>query len=540
MIEPRAAHWPRLLALLGGVLLASGNHARAGDAPPQILRVGNYGEPQDLDPQVETGIPEHRILMAIFEGLAREDPHDLHPLPGLAESWDVSAGGLVYTFHLRPGLQWSNGDPLTAGDFIQSYRRILTPSFAAEYAYLLYNFVQGAAEYYQGKLTDFSRVGFQAPDPRTLVVTLKSPTPYLLKIIACHQVWDPVPVAVIARFGPLDQKGTAWTRPENFVGDGPYLLKSWEPHQKIVLARNPRYWDRSHVKLDEIEFYPVDDQPTEERMFRTGQLDTTAELPRAKVDVYRKKNPAALRIDPLLGIYFYRFNVSRPPFNDPRVRRALAMAIDRESLVRNVTRGGERPAYAVSYPGDAGYTPLARLTGGVPEARRLLAEAGYPGGRGFPPVELLYNTHQMHQQMAEAIGAMWRTNLGIEIQLVNQEWKVYLDSQHTDNFQIERSGWIADYPDPHVFLEIWETNNGNNDTLWSNPEYDRLLHAALAAKDEAARYALYQKMDAILVAECPVIPIFYYTSVYLVNPKVRGWWPTLLDDHPWQDVWLEN
>ncbi len=520
-------------------LAATALAAAAG--PPQVLRVGNYGEPQDLDPQVVTGVPEHRILMSLFEGLVTEDPHDLHPIPGLAESWDISPDGLTYTFHLRANLTWSNGDPITAGDFLDSYKRMLTPSFAAEYAYLLYNFVQGAAEYYQGKLTDFSKVGFKAPDTRTLVVALKSPTPYLLKIIACHYAWDAVPTRVIAKFGSLDQKETRWTRPGNIVSSGPFMLKAWTQNQKIVVERNPYYWDAAGVKLDGIEFYPTEDQPTEERMFRAGELDTTYELPRAKVAVYREKDPTELRIDPWLGIYYYRFNVTRPPVNDKRVRKALALAIDRDSLLRNVTRGGEQPAYAVSYPGDAGYAPTAQLQGGVAEAQRLLAEAGFPGGKGFPRTEVLYNTHEMHRQIAEAIQAMWRKNLGIEVGLVNQEWKVYLDTQHdTHDFQIERAGWIADYPDPNVFLEIWETKNGNNDTLWGNAEYDRLLHAALAAKDDTARYAIYQKMDAILVDECPVMPIFYYTSVYLVSNRVRGWWPTLLDDHPWKYVYLEN
>jgi oligopeptide transport system substrate-binding protein len=542
------ARWPvhSLAWLLAALLLGQGCGRQdktdsAQAEPRQILRLGNGAEPQDLDPQAVTGVPEWTIIMGLFEGLVTADPHDLHPVPGLAESWDVSPDGLVYTFHLRANLRWSNGDPIVADDFIQSYRRMLTPSFAAEYAYLLYNFVQGAKEYYSGKLTDFSQVGFRAIDARTLRVTLKEPTPYLLSIIACSYVWDAVPTKVIAQFGPLDRRDTHWTRPGNLVGSGPFLLKSWEPNQKIVVVRNPNYWDAAQVKLDAIEFYPTEDLPTEERMFRADQLDATFDLSPGKIDPYRRDHPDELRIDPWLGIYFYRFNVTRAPYNDVRVRRALALAIDREKLTKDIMRGGEIPAYAVSYPGNAGYTPRARLTGGVAEAQRLLAAAGYPGGRGFPPVEILYNTLEYHRQIAEAIQAMWRENLGIDVRLVNQEWKVYLDTQHvTHNFQIARAGWIADYPDPHVFLEIWETGNGNNDTLWGSAEYDRLLHAALRAKTKAERYEIYQKMDAILVEECPVIPIFYYTKVYLLNPRVKGWWPTLIDLHPLKYVYLEN
>ncbi|PTX92546.1 peptide ABC transporter substrate-binding protein [Opitutus sp. ER46] len=506
----------------------------------QVLRIGNGGEPQDLDPQAISGVPEHKIVAALFEGLATEDPRDLHPVPGVAESWDISADGLVYTFHLRANARWSNGDPITSEDFLLSYQRMLSPAFASRYAYLIYNFVAGAKDYYEGRLTDFSQVGIKAPDPRTLQVTLRNPTPYLMNIIASHYAWTPVPARVIQRFGRLDEKGTAWTRPENLVGNGPFVLKEWAPHQHIVVARNPQYWDAATVKLDEIHFFPTEDVNVDERMFRTGQVDQTWELPNAKIDTYRRDHPQALHIEPYLGLYFYRFNVARPPFNDKRVRRALALAIDRESIVRNVMRGGQQPAYAVSYPGVAGYTPEARLTGTVEDARRLLAEAGFPGGKGFPTVELTYNTSQNHRAVAEAIQQMWRRNLGIDITLANYEWNVYLDLQQTRNFTLQRAGWIADYVDPHVFLEIWESTSGNNDTNWANPEYDRLLQAALSAPTQAARYAIYQRMDAILVDELPILPIYYWTTVRALNPKVRGYYPTLLDNHPYKYLSIGN
>lgn len=530
-----------LLAFAGCSRQSSTPAAGQADDGRQIWRVGNGAEPQDLDPQAITGVPEHKLIMALFEGLATEDPHDLHPVPGVAESWDISDDGRVYTFHLRANAKWSNGDAITAGDFVESYQRILSPAFASEYAYLIYNFVAGAKDYYDGKLTDFTKVGFKAVDDRTLQVTLLNPTPYLLKIIASHYAWTPVPVKVVKKFGQLTDKRTGWTRVGNFVGNGPFILKEWLPNQKLVVARNPLYWDAQTVQLDEIQFFPTEDISTEERMFRTGQLDMTNELPNAKIDVYRKEYPEALRIEPYLGIYFYRCNVTRPPLNDKRIRRALALAIDRESLVKNVTRGDQQPAYAVSYPGTAGYVPRARLTGGIAEAKRLLAEAGYPDGKGLPPIELLYNTSENHRAIAEAIQQMWRRNLGVEITLLNQEWKVYLDTQHVShNFMLQRAGWIADYIDPHVFLEIWETGNGNNDTLWSNAEYDRLLHAALAARDDTERYEIYQKMDAILVDECPIIPIYYYTRVHAVSPRVKGFYPTLLDNHPYKYIHLEK
>lgn len=518
----------------------SSSSSPGGVAAEQILKIGNGTEPQDLDPQTVTGVPEHKIIMALFEGLASEDPKDLHPVPGLAESWDISEDGKVYTFHLRPNLKWSNGDPIVASEIVESYKRMLSPKLAAEYAYLVYNFVEGAKDYYEGKITDFSNVGFKAIDDRTLQVTLRNKTPYLLKIIASHIAWTPVPVKVVTKFAPLDQKRTAWTRPRNLVGSGPFILKEWLPNQRIVVARNPNYWDAKTVKLDEIHFLPTEDISTDERNFRTGQVHMTYELPAAKIDTYRENYPESLRIDPYLGIYFYRCNVERPPLNDKRVRKALALAIDRESLVKHVTRGGQEPAYAVSYPGTAGYFPRAKLEGTIDEAKRLLTEAGFPDGKGMPTIELLYNTSENHRAVAEAIQQMWRNRLGVNISLVNQEWKVYLDMQHSKNFMMARAGWIADYIDPHVFLEIWETGNGNNDTNWSNAEYDRLLHAALAAKNEEERYGLYQKMDAILVDGLPIIPIYYYTRVRAISPKVKGFYPTLLDNHPYKYIYLEN
>ena len=520
----------------GSAPAAAAAPAKAG---PMIWRVGNGAEPQDLDPQVVTGVPEHKIIMALFEGLLAENPKDLSPEPGIAERWEVSPDGITYTFHLRAGAQWSDGVPITATTFVRSYQRMLTPALGAEYASMLHH-VRNAKAYNEGKLTDFSQVGFKAIDDRTLQVTLNQRTPFLLKMIATHYSWYPVPIHVIEKFGGLARKGTAWTRKENFVGNGPFLIKDWKPQQVLIAARNPRFWDHARVRLDEIHFFAVENQDSEERMFRTGQLDMTNELPVAKIDVYRKEFPDSLRIDPYLGLYFYRFNVERPPLNDKRVRRALALAVDRESLVKNVTRGGQIPAFSVSYPGTAGYAPTAKLAGNIEEAKQLLAAAGFPGGQGFPKLELLYNTSQNHRLVAEAIQQMWRRQLGIDIGLRNEEWKVYLDTTDARKFDLQRGGWIADYVDPHSFLEIWTSDNLNNDTGFKNADYDRLFAEALAAPDDAARYAVYQKMDALLVEELPVIPIYHYTRVVAMHPRVQGVYPTLLDNHPYKYVWLRD
>ncbi len=513
--------------------------ASDGGKPLKVLRYGNGFEVQDLDPQTVTGIPEHHVVTALFEGLVSEDPVDLHPVPGVAKSWDISEDGLVYTFHLREDARWSSGEPVTAHDFVRSYKRILTPALGADYAYMLYNYVAGAKDYYEGRITDFSEVGFRAIDDRTLEVRLLHPTPYLLNAMN-HYAWFPVHIPTVEKFGGLDRRGTAWTRLENLVGNGPFVLKEWRPNQRLVVKRSPTYWDRDTVQLDEIAFYPVDNLDAEERMFRTGELDITQEIPVGKIDAYRRDNPSVLRIDPYLGIYFYRFNTRRAPLDDVRVRKALALAVDRESLVKNVTRAGEQPAYAVSYPNNNGYTPQARLTGTIEDAKRLLAEAGYPDGKGAPVIELLYNSQQNHRLIAEALQQMWRKNLGIEVTLRNEEWRVYLDAVDTGNFMMQRAGWIADYTDPNVFLDLWETNNLNNDTGWGSPVYDELLARSLQAKTDEERFALYQQMDAILVEELPVMPLFYYTRPRLVSERVTGFHPTLLDNHPWKHVGLKD
>jgi len=532
------------LALLGGcgktdVPAASAGGAAAAAPVPQVLRYGNAAEPQDIDPQVISGIPEHHVIQALYDSLVDVDPKDLHPIPGLAESWEISPDGTRYTFHLRANLKWSDGSAMTSDDFLQSWKRMLSPRLASDYAYLIFNFVVGAKDYYAGKTTDFSTVGLKAPDPRTLEVTLNSRTPFLIAVIADHYAWHAVPIKTVLKYGKLDDRSTQWTRPGNFVGSGPFMLKEWIPQERLVVVRNPYYWDAANVKLDEIDFLPTEDIDAEERMFRAGQLDRTQEVPISKIATYRESHPEQLHIDPYLGIYFYRCNVTKPPLNDKRVRRALAIGFDRARLVTDVLKGGQTQAYNVSYPGDAGYTPLAHLSGTIAEAKQLLADAGYPDGKGLPPIELLYNTSQSNKLVAEAMQEMWRKNLGIDVELTNQEWKVYLDSQHSSNFQMERSGWIADYADPNVFLEIWESGNGNNDTLWSNAGYDRLLHDALNAPNDEVRFAAYQKMDAILVDECPIIPVYFYTRPYLMSTRVKGTWPNNLDIHPFKSMYLE-
>src|SRR6266511_220898 len=503
----------------------------------QILHRGNGAEPQDVDPQTVTGVPEDHIIVALFEGLVSEDPSDLHPVPGVAERWDISEDGRRYTFHLRQNAKWSNGAQVTAHDFVRSYQRMLMPTLAAEYAYMLY-VAKNAEAYNKGRLKDFSQVGFKALDDSTLQVQLNGPTPYFLSLLN-HYSWFPVPVRTIEKHGPIDQRGNRWTRPENFVGNGPFVLTKWKVNDVLTVRKSQTYWDAEKVKLKEIRFYPIESLDTEERAFRAGQLHVTYEAPLSKIDGYKQNRRALLRIDPYLGTYIYRLNITKTPLNDKRVRRALALAVDRVAIATKIRRAGEIPAYCFTPPGTAGYTSTARIPYDVEQARKLLAQAGYPYGNGFPRLTIMFNTLESHRAIAEAVQQMWKQNLNIEVELENQEWKVYIDNQRTLNYEVGRYAWIGDYVDPNSFLDMFLSGGGNNQTGWSNKEYDRLLAEAGQTGDPQQRYELFQQAEAILLDEAPLIPVYHYTHPYLLQPAVQGWFPTLLDHHPYKCVYLD-
>jgi oligopeptide transport system substrate-binding protein len=503
----------------------------------QILHIGNGNEPQDLDPHVVSGVPEHHLLTALLEGLSSPDPKDLRPEPGAAERWDISADGTVYTFHLRKNGRWSNGDPVTAHDFVRSYRRILTPTLASEYAYLLH-VLKNAEAFNTGKVTNFAEVGVKALDDFTLEITLHAPTPYFLSLLH-HYTWFPVHLPTVERHGKPYERGSRWTRPGRYVGNGPFVLKEWRVNHIIVVEKNTNYWDAARVRLRQIHFHPIESSDTDERAFRAGQLHKSYVVPESKIALYRQRQPEVLRVDPYLATYFYSVNVTRPPLNDTRVRRALALAIDREAIVTTITRGGQQPAYCFTPPNTAGYTCRTQLQPDVAAARRLLAEAGYPDGRGLPPIEILFNTLETHRTIAEAIQQMWKKNLNVDARLQNQEWKVFRASLNQKNYQVARDGWTGDYPDPNTFLETFLSGAGNNNTGWANAAYDRLVREAGRAGDPARRFELFQQAEAILLDEVPIIPLYFYTRPYLLHPAVRGWWPNLLDEHPYKYVWLE-
>jgi oligopeptide transport system substrate-binding protein len=536
MINFRLAWVAAACALLGA---CSGGERRvdSGNATG-VLHFGNGTEPQALDPHITTGIPEYHIQEALFEGLVVKNPATLGPEPGVAESWEVSDDGLIYRFHLRADARWSDGKPLTAEDFRWSWWRALQPKLGNEYAYMMFA-LKNAEAYLTGKITDFSQVGVRVIDPRTLEVELSAPTPYFLQLLD-HHSYFPVPKHVIEKYGSVTDRFTPWTRPENMVSNGAFRLAGWKMNKFVRVEKNPQYWDAANVRLNAVMFYPTENITTEERMFRSGQLHYTNDTPIDKIPEYRDHHPEEIRLDLYLGTYFYALNVTRPALKDVRVRRALAMTIDRKTLVDTVLKGVNVPAYAVTPPGTLGYQPPKLFDFDPEGARKLLAEAGYPDGKGMPPLEILYNTHEGHRKVAVAVQQMWKKYLNIDVTMVNQEWKVYLDTRDNMDYTVVRYSWIGDYVDPNTFLDMWLTGGGNNKTGWSNKEFDELVSRTIPAmKTTPERLAGFYKAESILMDEMPVIPIYTYATKHLISPSLKGMPLNIMDYFSFKHMYLE-
>jgi oligopeptide transport system substrate-binding protein len=530
------------LCLLLTVQFISGCARRESPADAAIrthtLLLGNLSEPADLDPHIITAYTDQNITIALFEGLTAIDEKTALPVPGVAERWDVSADALIYTFHLRADARWSNGDAVTARDFAFSIQRILSPGLASEYAYMLWS-IKNAEAFNEGKLKDFSAVGVTVVDDRTLQITLERPTPYLLSL-AAHPTWFPVHRRTIEKFGRMDQRSTAWTRPGNLVGNGAFTLQEWSPNARIVVAKNPQYWDAAHNTLNGVVFFPIENPDVEERNFRAGQTHITYSLPIEKVAVYRERTPEQLRVDPFLQTFFLRFNVSRPPLDNPKLRRALALAVDRESIARNVLRGSRLPAPHFTPLNCAGYTCTARVPADYSAARALLVEAGYPRAQGLPAFEVQVRNDDMQPKVTEAIQAMWQRELGIRITIAPFEQKTWLQNQQTLNYAIAFSSWVGDFADPATFLELFVKDGGNNWTGWGSPVYDRLIHEAAVALNPTDRMNQFQRAEAILLEEAPITPLYFGARGYAIHPAVKNWQPALLGFHRSQFIKLER
>ena len=518
------------VCVIAGMLTACGSgesNVESGNRDG-ILHYGNGAEPQGLDPHVVTGVPENHIVRALFEGLAVKNPKTLEPEPGVAERWDISKDGTVYTFYLNPNAKWSNGETMTASDYVWSWNRALHPDTGSLYAYMLYPIVNSEA-YSKREITDFNDVGVKALDDQTLQVTLNAPTPYFLQLMDHYSTFAVHPETLL-KHGKMTDRFTPWTRVDNIVSNGPFTLEEWSLNRRIIIKKSEHYWDRDNVALNGVYFYPTENVISEERMFRAEQLHYTAVVPLDKIPDYRQRPDSPYVQAAYLGTYYYLVNTDRPPVDNVLVRRALSYALDRDTLTRTVLQDTAIPAYSITPPDTLGYNPPKLFDYDPAKARELLAEAGYPNGQGWPGLEIIYNTQEAHRKIAVAVQQMWKRELNIDVTISNQEWKVYLNSVSQREFQVARRGWIGDYVDANNFLDLFITDGGNNNTGYASEEFDDIiLNLAPKAQTRDERYGLFYKAETMMMNEMPIIPIYTYTSKHLIHPSVEGIYPNLMD-----------
>jgi len=502
--------------------------------PPahNVFTFANGPEPEAIDPGIISGQPDGRIARALFEGLTTPHPETLEPMPGQAYRWEIGADGLTYTFHLRPGLKWSDGASLTTRDFLWSWRRALRPETASRNASLLYA-IENAEAFNQGEITDERRIGLEAPDESTFVVRLAKPTSYFL-FLTQYYTFLPVPRAAVERHGQR------WTRPENIVSNGPFVLEKWRQGDRFELVKNPLYWDAGYVKLDRIVALSVEDLNTCANLYKAGVTDWNPSGYVPSQFLPYLKGYADLSTGRYQGIYFYSFNLTRKPLDDVWVRRALAYALDREAIARDLLKGVREPWGTFTPSGYPGYVAPSPMRHDPEKARDCLARAGYPGGRGFPRIEIMFNTSEDNARIAQAVQAMWKRELGINVELANQEWGSYLQATTSLQYQVARRAWIGDYLDPNSFLACLRTGDGNNRTGWSDPRYDVLLRRAEGELDPARRMATLAEAESLMLDQAPLIPFYHYATTQLVKPYVRGIHATALDTHPLKHVWIDR
>jgi oligopeptide transport system substrate-binding protein len=487
--------------ILLGLALCAGCLASEPEAEFRFLNT----EPETIDPGRVGGQAGGRIIANLFEGLTVRGA-DLVPRPGIAHSWTVSRDGLTWTFSLRESV-WSDGTPLTSEDFRWSWLRMLDPSTASKSAHLLHG-VSGAREYNSGLPAE---VGIHAPGPRTLVVEFERPVPWFVELVATPPL-SPVPRHVV------EEHGDAWTRPDAIVSNGPFVLVARRLNQGLYLRRNDRYWDVSSIALESAAAVSGDFANANFNRYASGLLDwvDSGGVPPSLVDQLRERED--WHAAPFLATYFLRVNVRRPPLDDPRVRRALQLSVDAESIVEHVTRSGQVAAHSLVPPQVPAFEEI-RLPGrDLERSRELLAAAGYPGGEGFPPITLLISTSQWHRQIAEVLQQQWREALDIEVQIQNQEWKVFTATVREGDYDLARGSWIADYADAGNFLEIWHSDSPNNRTGFADPVVDSLITASQAEKDAARRAEILRKVESRVVAdEAIILPLYYFAITNLFD-----------------------
>ncbi|HBH64678.1 MAG TPA: oligopeptide ABC transporter substrate-binding protein OppA, partial [Erwinia persicina] len=489
-------------------------------AAKQELVKGNGAELQSLDPHKIEGVPESNVNRDLLEGLVISDTKG-HPIPGVAESWD-NKDGKVWTFHLRKDAKWSNGEPVTAQDFVYSWQRLSDPKTASPYAsYLQYGHLENIDDIIAGKKSP-DTLGVKAVDAHTLEVTLSEPVPYFYKLLI-HPSMSPVYKPAVDKFGEK------WTQPANWVGNGAFKLSEWVVNERIVLVRNTDYWDNKDTKLDKVTFLPISSEVTDVNRYRSGGSDMTYNnMPIELFQKLKKDIPGEVHVDPYLCTYYYEINNQKPPFNDPRVRAALKLGIDRDIIVTKVKGQGDLPAYSYTPP----YTEGIKLTPPEwfgwtqekrnEEAKKLLAEAGYTADKPLT-FSLLYNTSDLHKKLAIAASSIWKKNLGVNVKLENQEWKTFLDTRHQGNYDVARAGWCADYNEPTTFLGTMQSNSSNNTSHYKSEAFDKAMDAALSSPDEATRATRYADAEKILDKDSVIVPVYYYVNARLVKPYVGGY-----------------
>ena len=503
--------------------------------PPADVTIINYSEPQSLDPAIISAQPDMRIVSGMFEGLTRADPKTGSAIPGLAERWEISPDGRTYTFHLRTNLVWSTGEPIRASDVVYSWIRTLDPMTASDYAGQLF-YLKNAQDFNAGKIKDSSQVGVTALDPFTVQVQLNHPTVFFLDVCA-------MPLASVVPRQVIEKMNDTWIKARPLPVSGPYQLDFWRLNDKVRLRENPHYWDVANTQSKIIDLLPIGSASSALNLYVRGQVDIVWDkelVPTELLDVLLPRPD--FHTFSFLGTYFIRFNVTRKPFDDPRVRRALALAIDKKRIVERITRGGEEPASDLVPPGTANYSSPPGLGYDPALARQLLAEAGFPGGKGFPRMEYMFNAPagggKIHEKIAIEMQQMWRDTLGVDLELRQLEMQVYLTEQDQLHYDLSRSSWIGDYNDANTFLNMFVTDDGNNRTGWSNKHYDELIKQANEITDVPARKKLFQEAETILVHdELPIVPLFYYAGInYFDTNKITGIYTNVVDIHPLQSI----
>jgi oligopeptide transport system substrate-binding protein len=516
-------------AAIGTLLLGATAQAET------VLRIGNVGEPETLDPHGAAGTWENRIIGDMFMGLTTEGPA-AETVPGAAESWTISDDGLTYTFKLRDH-SWSDGVPVTAEDFAFGLRRILDPGFPAKYASLLYPIAN--AELVKTGQEQVEKLGVRAIDERTLEIKLANPTPYFIDQLT-HYTAFPVPRHKV------EELGADWIKPGNIVSNGAYTVVEWIPNSQITSVKNEKFYDAANVKVDRVVYYPDEDRNAVTKRFRAGEIDYAADFASEQIDWLKENLAAETKISPYLGIYYYPINNKREPFTDVRVRQALSMAIDREAIVDKVLKTGEIAAYSFVPPGTGNYGEPAYVewTGAsypdrVAQAKALLQAAGFGADKPLN-LTLSYNTSENHKKIAIAVAAMWK-QLGVQAELFNSEVKVHYNSLEENDFDVARAGWIADYNDPQNFLYLLQTSTGKlNYGRYSNAEFDRLMDEAAKTNDLKARADLMRQAEARALGDSATIPIYYYVSKNLVQQYVKGWEPNTKDIHRTRYISIEK